>query len=81
MFKTAHVDTYSGIENVTNENLPNILIENGKVIITDMTDSDVICVYSLSGNTIYRGTSHIIPLSYGIYVVQIGSHRQKVIIR
>jgi len=81
MFKTAHVDTYSGIENVTNENLPNIRIDNGKIFITGAVDSDVVCVYSLSGNTIYRGTSRIIPLSHGIYIVQIGSHRQKVVIR
>lgn len=81
MFKTAHVDTYSGIENVMNENLPNIRIDNGKIFITGAVESDVVCVYSLSGNTIYRGTSRIIPLSHGIYIVQIGSHRQKVVIR
>lgn len=82
MFKTAHVTGCSGIENVTDEGgLPNIRIENGKVIITDTADSDVVRVYSLSGNTIYRGISRVIPLSSGIYIIQIGSHHQKVVIR
>lgn len=80
MFKTAHVSSYSGVGNVTAENSPNIRIVNGEVIITDTEDSDMVCIYSISGNIIYRGTSRAIPLPDGIYIIQIGNLREKTVV-
>lgn len=81
MFKTAHVSVSSGIEDVATDNGLSISVENRQLIVKGATDSEIVRVSTLSGATVYEGTSKAISLTSGIYIVQVGSLCEKVVVK
>lgn len=81
MFKTAHVSVSSGIEDVVTDNKLSIRVENRLLIVNGAKDSESVLVFTLSGATVYDGISKVISLSPGIYIVQVDSLREKVVVK
>lgn len=81
MFKTAHVSLSSGIEDVTTDDTPSINVLNHQLIVRGAADSEIVSVFTLSGATAYEGVSKVIPLASGIYIVRVGTLREKVVVR
>lgn len=81
MFKTAHVSVSSSIEDVATDNELSIRVENCQLIVNGTADSEIVRVFTLSGATVYEGISKVISLTSGIYIVQVGSLREKVVVK
>lgn len=81
MFKTAHVSVSSGIEDIASDNGLSIRVENRQLIVKGATDSEIVRVFTISGATVYDGISKVISLSPGIYIVQVDSLREKVVVK
>lgn len=81
-YKLMTVVNTTGISAIRQQNAKNrIRISNGKLIVEGMNADDVLSVYTLSGQTIYRGKNTEIQLPVGSYIVRIGTYAQKFIIR
>jgi len=81
LFKTAHVSVSSGIEDIASDDGLSISVVNCQLIVKGTTDSEIVRVFTLSGATVYEGTSKAISLTSGIYIVQVSNLREKVVVK
>ena len=81
MFKTAYVALSSGIDDVATDDSLSIRVVDHQLIVKGATDSEIVRVITLSGATVYEGISKAITLTSGIYVVQVESLCEKVIVK
>lgn len=81
-YKLMTVVNTTGISTTRQQDVKNrIRISHGKLVVEGMNADDVLSVYTLSGQTIYRGKNTEIQLPAGSYIVRIGTYAQKFIIR
>ena len=81
-YKLMTVVSTAGISTIRQQDVKNkIRISHGKFVVEGMNTDDVLSVYTLSGQTIYRGKNTEIQLPAGSYIVRIGTYAQKFIIR
>ena len=81
-YKLMTVVNTTGISTTRQQDVKNrIRISHGKLVVEGMNADDVLSVYTLSGQTIYRGKNTEIQLPVGSYIVRIGTYAQKFIIR
>lgn len=75
---TAKIEDVTGISEVIDES-PGIHIENGTVWVDEAA---YITVYKDNGIKVYSGkTNRIENLSRGLYIIKIGSHSKKIVIK
>lgn len=81
-YKLMTVVNTTGISAIRQQDAKNrIQISHGKLIVEGMNVDDILSVYTLSGQTVYKGKNTEIQLSVGSYIVRIGTCARKVIIR
>lgn len=58
-----------------------IHMSHGKLKVRGMNSDDVLSIYTISGQTVYRGKDSEIQLPSGSYIIRIGAYSQKLIVR
>lgn len=75
------VQENSGIFDALEDNPFTVNVENGSIVITGKTESDVVEIYNIQGQLITSSTNNIINLNaHGVYLVKIRSHCEKIIL-
>lgn len=82
-FATCNIKVIDGSTGISDENLNvlNVFVENNSIILNNKKGNEIVKIFTIDGKCVYVGLNDRIPMHSGLYIVKIGNHIKKIVVK
>lgn len=59
----------------------NVFVENNSIILNNKKGNEIVKIFTIDGKCVYVGLNDRIPMHSGLYIVKIGNHIKKIVVK
>ena len=82
-FATCNIKVIDGSTGISDKNLNvlNVFVENNSIILNNKKGNEIVKIFTIDGKCVYVGLDDRIPMHSGLYIVKIGNHIKKIVVK